>query len=222
LTEDESTFLGVLVLAQLVQAIDILYNHNWKGNHYLYIDEAGSFVTPQIDQMLSKKRKSGMRLILAHHFNSQIENKRIFDSVTNNARIKIMFNTPNPDDRLYAMKAMGYGGDITPLMASYGNQNLPKQYAIIKKNKETPVRVRTPDVKPYPPATKEFISKLLDQPFYGHTRKPSPNPERAERREASDNETNRGDTVPNRGREKAVFPDSKKPPVTKNKEPFKF
>ena len=43
-------------------------------------------------------------------------------------------------------KALGYGNNIPPMMASYANQNLPKQYAIIKKGKEEPVRVRIPDV----------------------------------------------------------------------------
>src|SRR5207237_3679306 len=63
------------------------------------------------------------------------------------AKSKVMFNTPNPADRLEMVKALGYGGDISPLLAQYANQDLPKQYAIIKKGKEPPVRIRIPDVK---------------------------------------------------------------------------
>jgi hypothetical protein len=166
LTDEESQLLGILTLSQIIQAVDSLVGRGWSKVFYLYIDEAGRFATPQIDTLLSYKRKSGLRLVLAHHFNDQFADKKVFNSIVNNARIKVMFDTPNPGDRLSAMKAMGYGGDITPTMASFANQNLPKQHAIIKKNKDTPVRVKIPDVKEYPPVTKEFINEITDRPYY--------------------------------------------------------
>jgi len=193
LTEDESRLLGVLVISQIIQAVDVLVNKKpnaWKGVYYLYIDEAGRFATPQIDTLLSYKRKSGLRLVLAHHFNEQFEDKKVFNSIVNNARIKLMFDTPNPENRLFAMKAMGYGGDITPTMAAFANQNLPKQYAILKKNKETPVRIRIPDVPEVKISKEDFkayVDNLLTAKWYGtNTRPPKKNPSSPRPGEAHD------------------------------------
>lgn len=225
LTQDESQLLGIIVMSQIIQAVDSLVNNNWKGVFYMYIDEAGRFATPQIDTLLSYKRKSGLRLVLAHHFNDQFDDKKVFNSIVNNARIKLMFDTPNPDDRLFAMRALGYGGDITPAMAAFANRDLPKRYAIIKKNKETPIRFRTADVKSYPPASKEYLDKILDKPFYRDARIPTKNPASPERGEASDGEATHQDPLPYREprpQSSGLPTNDTKPPVIKNKEPFKF
>lgn len=225
LTEDESRLLGVLVISQIIQAVDVLVNRNWKGVYYLYVDEAGRFATPQIDTLLSYKRKSGLRLVLAHHFNEQFEDRKVFNSIVNNARIKLMFDTPNPQDRLFAMKAMGYGGDITPTMAAFANQNLPKQYAILKKNKQTPVRIRIPDVlevKVTKEKLKTYIEELLKAPWYESSL--PKNPKRLERREAFDGKADNASPVSkgNSTGRKSVPTDSKKPPISKSPKPFKF
>lgn len=180
LTEDEAELLGIIVLSQIIQAVDSLVNNRWKGVFYLYIDEVGRFATPQIETLLSYKRKSGLRLYLAHHHFDQFENKKkVLSSIENNARIKLMFDTPNYDDRIKMIKALGYGGDIPPLMAAYANQNIPKQNAVLKKNKETPIRIKIPDVPNMPEAPKEFIEKILSQSFYKDVRQPAPaRPER--------------------------------------------
>jgi hypothetical protein len=167
LTEDEAELLGIMVLSQIIQAVDSLVNNDWKGVFYLYIDEAGRFATPQIETLLSYKRKSGLRLYLAHHHFDQFEGKKkILSSIENNARIKLMFDTPSYDDRIKMIKALGYGGEIPPLMASYANQNIPKQHAVLRKNKETPMRIKIPDVPNVPNAPKKYIEELLDQPWY--------------------------------------------------------
>ncbi len=81
-----------------------------------------------------------------------------------------MFNTPSPDDRLEMVRDLGYGGDIPPLLASYANQDLPKQYAIIKKNKESPVRIKVPNVPDITEISdqqlKDYIKSLENQPWY--------------------------------------------------------
>jgi hypothetical protein len=166
LTPVESQLLGVLIISQIIQAVDILNANNWKGVHYLYIDEAGRFATPQIDTLLSYKRKSGLRLMLAHHYFDQFEDKKVMRSVKQGARIKVMFNTSSYEDRFEMTKDLGYGGAIPPVLATYVNQNIPKQYAIIKKNKETPVRVRIPDVPDIPKADDSYIEQILNQDFY--------------------------------------------------------
>lgn len=225
LTEDEARLLGIIVMSQIIQAVDALFNRSWKGVFYLYIDEVGRFATPQIDTLLSYKRKSGLRLVLAHHYFDQFEDKKVLNSIMNNARIKMMFDTPSYEDRLKMVKALGYGGDIPPLMAQYANQNVPKQYAIIRKNKEAPVRIRIEDVKPYPPAQKEYIEKILSQPFYKDARSLPADSQNFEPRKMDDTETTSVSDVPegvSEGVEKTIRPDNKKPPKSAPKRPIKI
>ena len=168
-TIENTQLLGVLIISQIIQAIDNLNSWGWKGVHYLYIDEAGRFATPQVDTVLSYKRKSGLRLMLAHHYFDQFEDKKVMHSIKQGARIKVMFNTSSYEDRLEMVKDLGYGGDIPHVLAVYANQNIPKQYAVIKKNKETPVRVRIPDASDIKISKKKFdsyIEKLLERDFY--------------------------------------------------------
>lgn len=168
-TVENTQLLGVLIISQIIQAIDNLNSWGWNGVHYLYIDEAGRFATPQIDNVLSYKRKSGLRLMLAHHYFEQFEDKKVMHAIKQGARIKVMFNTSSYQDRLEMVKDLGYGGDIPHVLATYANQNIPKQYAVIKKNKETPVRVRIPDV-PEVNISKDkldsYIEELLKQDWY--------------------------------------------------------
>jgi hypothetical protein len=225
LTEDESRLLGVLVISQIIQAVDVLVNRNWKGVYYLYIDEAGRFATPQIDTLLSYKRKSGLRLVLAHHFNEQFEDRKVFNSIVNNARIKLMFDTPNPDNRLFAMKAMGFGGDITPSMAAFAYQNLPKQYAILKKNKETPLRIRIPDlpeVNISDQALKEFTDRILTSPWYGNSKPPQKNPVSPRPGEAHDVPATRTAPLSGRTDKDDVRESSEKPKQAPKRKPFKI
>jgi hypothetical protein len=109
--------------------------------------------------------------MLAHHYFAQFENKKaVLNSIKQGARIKVMFNTPSPDDRLEMVRDLGYGGDIPPLLASYANSDLPKQYAIVKKNKESPVRIKVPNVSDITEISDrqlaEYIQSLADQSWY--------------------------------------------------------
>ncbi len=135
INQEEARLIGVMVISQIIQAADTLFEVDPRGvkkrDFYLYMDEAARFATSQIDTVLSYKRKVGIHLILAHHYFNQFENRKVLNSIKQGARIKVMFNTPSYDDRLEMIKDLGYGGDIPPLLASYANQNLPKQYAII-------------------------------------------------------------------------------------------
>jgi hypothetical protein len=169
LTMSESRLLGVMVISQIVQAVDILRNAGWKGVYYLYMDEAGRYATPQIEQVLTYKRKSGLRLMLAHHYFDQFDNKQVMQAIKQGARIKVMFNTPSYNDRLEMVKDLGYGGDIPPLLASYANQDLPKQYAIVKKNKEAPVRIKvpdTPDIDLEKAELDKYLKEMFKAPWY--------------------------------------------------------
>jgi len=227
LTVTESRLLGVLIISQIIQAIDILKDNGWKGVYYLYMDEAGRFATPQIDSLLSYKRKSGLRLIIAHHYFRQFEDVKVLDAIKQHAKIKLMFNTPSADDRLEMMKALGYGKDIPPLMASYANQDLPKQYAIVKKNKEAPVKIRIPDTPDIKIDTEDYLVQILENPIYKSkeeinkqidARKLSKNPKRPASGKAHDrkatskatvSDSTGGDPIP-KGDEESKVPGKKR------------
>jgi hypothetical protein len=158
--------LGTTVINEIIFALDRLRNRGWRGVYYLYIDEAGRYANRNLADLLAYKRKSGLRVTIAHQYFKQFEDPTVLEAVKNLCKIKVMFDTPNPSDRLEMIKMLGYGGDIPHLEATYANQNIPKQYAVIKKGKFTPERVRIEDV-PDPKnkwnaeSRKEFISKIL-------------------------------------------------------------
>lgn len=202
LNDEQSKLLGIMVISQIIQAVDILQNSNrgnWDGRFYLYIDEVGRFATPQIDTLLSYKRKSGVIMYLAHHFYDQFEdNRKVLSSIENNTGVKLMFNTRKYEDRMQMIKSLGYGGDIPPVVASYANSDLPKQHAVLKKNKEAPCRIRIPDVETPPPASREYIEKILSQPFYKDVRSTPAHPKSPEYREVDDDKTDSQTPLPGR------------------------
>jgi hypothetical protein len=172
LTVTQARLLGILMISEIIHAVDTLFHNGWRGVHYLYMDEAARFATPQIEQLLSYKGKTGLRLIIAHHHFSQFRDKEVLDAIKQGCRIKMMFNISSYKDRLEMVEDLGYGGDIPPLLASYANQNIPKQQMIIKADKATPVRVRVPDVSDIPDSElsskqlDQYIEELLQQPWY--------------------------------------------------------
>jgi hypothetical protein len=231
ITPNESRLLGVLIISQIIQAVDVLRANKWKGIYYLYMDEAGRFATPQIDNLLSYKRKSGLRLVIAHHYFNQFEDRRVLDSIKQNAKVKMMFNTPSHDDRLEMMKALGYGKDIPPNIASYANQDLPKQYAIIKKGKEPPVRIRIPDVPDVNFDYTDYLNELLKNPIYKSVeqikkeidaRKLSKNPQRTPPGKAHDRPTTGKASVSRSGGGKEISKGNEKPEVPPKKRRIKI
>jgi hypothetical protein len=83
-----------------------------------------------------------------------------------------MFNVSSYKDRLEMTEDLGYGGDLHPILASYANQNIPKQEVVIKKDKKTPVRITLPFV---PDISKkevsdeminDYLKQVLSQEFY--------------------------------------------------------
>jgi hypothetical protein len=231
ITPNESRLLGVLIISQIIQAVDVLRANKWKGIYYLYMDEAGRFATPQIDNVLSYKRKSGLRLVIAHHYFNQFEDRRVLDSIKQNAKVKMMFNTPSHDDRLEMMKALGYGKDIPPNIASYANQDLPKQYAIIKKGKEPPVRIRIPDVPDVNFDYTDYLNELLKNPIYKSVeqikkeidaRKLSKNPQRTPPGKAHDRPATGSPPVSGSGAGKEIPKGDEKPEVPPKKRRIKI
>jgi len=163
--------LGTTVINELIFALDRLRNRGWRGVHYLYIDEAGRYANRNLADLLAYKRKSGLRVTVAHQYFRQFEDGNILDAVKNLTKIKVMFNTPNPQDRLEMVKALGYGGDIPATLAQYANADLPKQTAVIKVGKGAPERIKVPDVADMPMKRKaqdEFVLRLLTHEWNRH------------------------------------------------------
>jgi hypothetical protein len=152
--------LGTTIINELIFALDRLKNRGWKGVYYLYIDEAGRYANRNLADLLAYKRKSGLRVTVAHQYFRQFEDATVLDAVKNLTKMKIMFDTPNPQDRLEMVRALGYGGDIPAPLAAYANSNLPKQTAIVKKPKQTPVRIKIVDV---PDPTNKWNKKIRDE-----------------------------------------------------------
>lgn len=166
-----SDFLGILIISQLNRAIEILNHREGFGEKgrrfYLYIDEAGRFATPQIENILSYNRKSGFNLIFAHHFLKQIKNAMVLDAIKNNTTIKLMFHMADDQNRFEMIRTLGFGGDITPQDAAHRYSNLPKRHFVIKKGKDYPAECVTPDVpKAYAPNLEEYIRERLSEPWY--------------------------------------------------------
>ena len=161
----DSRLLGTLVINSIVTAIDTLKDNNWKGIYYLYIDEAGRFANRKLAELLTERRKSGLRIILGHQYFGQFEDPFVADAVMNLTKIKAMFNLPGRDDRDRVTR-MFYGGEIQDRDASYANADLPQQAAVMKIAKRKPQRVRTPDVPDITISQAEldsFIKKIYQQ-----------------------------------------------------------
>lgn len=168
LKPEESTFLGILIISQIIQAIDELNRGGkWGKKFYLYIDEAGSFATPQIQLLLDNKSKSGLHLVFAHHHFDQFEGQnKVLSSIMHNTGIKVMFAVREPSHRLKMLHSMNFEN---PREASHTYGNLPKQHAVIKKNKEYPMEVVTPTIESVEMTAAEresYIRELLKQPWY--------------------------------------------------------
>lgn len=157
--------LGTTIINEIIFSLDRLGESGWKGKYYLYVDEAGKYANRNLADLLTQKRKSGLRVTLAHQYFSQFEDKTVLDSVKNGCKTKVMFETPNPQDRLEMVRALGYGGDIPPEFAQYANSNLPKRTAIYKPPKGTPIRFKVAEVsqvKMSQKAENDFITSILN------------------------------------------------------------
>ncbi len=158
-----SRLLGTTILNEVIFALDRLGSQGWKGIYYLYVDEAGRYANRNLAELLAYKRKSGMRVTIAHQYFRQFEDGMVLDAVKNLCKHKVMFNTPNPVDRKLMVQALGYGGEIPIALAEFANADLPKQYAVIKQGKKPPIRIRIPDVKtPEPKGFKDYVAGLLN------------------------------------------------------------
>jgi hypothetical protein len=168
--QEHQRLIGTSIINEITYAIHRLREHAWKGVYYLYIDEVGDYATPKLAYLLDKKRKSGLRVTLAHQGFDQIGDSQVLSSVYRSTKTKVLFNTKDPSDQK-KMIAMMYGGELNSEQTRYALMQLRKQHAIIKVDKGDPAVTRIPDIPDITIDQKvlsDFISKLYRQPWYHH------------------------------------------------------
>ena len=157
--------LGTLIINEIISSVDRLRHNGWKGVYYLYVDEAGRYANRNLADLLAYKRKSGLRVTLAHQYFGQFEDPFILDAVQNLCKIKIAFNIPSREDRDKVVRAM-YGGELGDREVSYSLSTLRKQHAVVKKPKEAPIIVRIPDIPDIQVDLKPYLEKIYSNPVY--------------------------------------------------------
>ena len=155
--------LGTLIINEIISAVSDLTEHGWKGRHYLYIDEAGQFATRGLSKIMAYKGKSGLWATVSHQYYSQFEDKVVLDAIENLCKIKVMFYTPNSQDRQRMIRDM-YTGDLK-LTAGDAHATLKKQHAVIKIGKEPPQTVAIRDINT-PDISADVLGRWKEEKIY--------------------------------------------------------
>jgi len=156
--------LATAVINEINSAIKRLRKKGWNRRFYLYLDEAGEYVTSKIARILDLKQKTGLTFILAHQRFSQFS-KDVLNSVRTNTKIKFAFWLGDYNDRHDVVKSF-YGGDLSDRQVEYVLSEQPQREPIIKLGKAPARMMRVPDVYDAPRASKEFINQIYLNPWY--------------------------------------------------------
>ncbi|MFV0443898.1 MAG: type IV secretory system conjugative DNA transfer family protein [Planctomycetaceae bacterium] len=126
LGQDNATLLGSLLLTSLEQAAltraDIPERH--RRDHFLYLDEFQSLVTPSTAIMLSESRKYRLGLVLSHQLTRQLD-PATYHSVIGNCGSLLAFRVGLDDAELLASAFSQHPGQLTPADIT----NLPNCHA---------------------------------------------------------------------------------------------
>jgi hypothetical protein len=171
----QTRLLGTAIINEIIEAIDRLKapkknqdgttRKPWRGRYYLYIDEAGEYVTEKLTEMLTLKSKSGVSVVLAHQYYDQFDDKKVLKAIQNNCKIKVGFYVVDDEDRLKLVRMM-YGGELNDRDVSFGLSKLRKQHAVVKVNKDTPHIVRVPNVPDLPQVSEGYLDSIYSNPIY--------------------------------------------------------
>lgn len=157
--------LASIVINETVFGLKRLRDNGWNGYEYLYIDEAARYATAQITDILTYKRKLGLRLVLSHQFMGQFrENPELGDAVRVNSKTKIAFYIADNQERMQAVRMM-YGGDLEDREVSYRLSEQEKQQAVVKLNKAAPRVIKVHDTPVYK-VSKEYLESIYANPWY--------------------------------------------------------
>ncbi|PWU11997.1 MAG: hypothetical protein C5B51_01590 [Terriglobia bacterium] len=99
LSREQRRLIGTLFLNEYFETA--LERKSGSRPHYLYVDEAAEFVTPQMGEALETCRQKGLHFILSFQHLSQFKaghDERLYKAIKNNARNKIVFAVPDRQD----------------------------------------------------------------------------------------------------------------------------
>jgi hypothetical protein len=161
-----SRLLATVIINQLVSTIERLQNKGRNIPYYLYIDEAGQYVTRKLADMVSYKRQVGMRVVLAHQYLGQLKDPLIKEAILNCTDIKCAFRIAGSEERKAVTKMLGYGGDLDPEKVSFNLNSQKKQEMVVRLSKQTPKLIRVPDVPDADGDVEGFITELVKDPIY--------------------------------------------------------
>lgn len=102
LTESNSSFLGMILVAKLVATV-LERVHRPKSQRtpfHLYVDEFQSLATQGFVTLLSEARKFGLSLVLANQFLSQVADRRIVEAIFGNVGTTVAFRVGLEDAKL--------------------------------------------------------------------------------------------------------------------------
>ena len=141
----ENRLLGTVVVNQIISSILRIEDKGRSKPYYLYIDEAGDFMTYTLAEILEKHRKIGIRTILAHQHMGQLKDAYIRGAIETCTDIKCVFYIPIQKHRREAMDMVGYGGDLSPDEVAFNLSSQPKREMVVKLSRQKPQVIRVPD-----------------------------------------------------------------------------
>jgi hypothetical protein len=126
LGQDNATLLGSLMLTGIEQAAltraDV--SESRRRDHFLYLDEFQTLVTPSTSIMLSESRKYRLGLVLSHQLTRQLD-EATYHAVIGNCGSLIAFRVGMEDAELLAPAFCKHEGQLAP--ADFAN--LPNYHA---------------------------------------------------------------------------------------------
>jgi hypothetical protein len=122
----------------------------------------------KLAEILDKKRKLGLRLVLSHQHPDQFEDRRIYGSVDGGTQLKAAFYMADSDQR-ERIAGKFYGGKLSVRDVAYNLSDQKKQVAVIKDGKAAPQLVTIEDVPDADVGDAElerYIRWLYKRPWY--------------------------------------------------------
>lgn len=163
----QSRLLATIVINQIIQSIERLQGRKFKKSYYLYIDEAGQYVTHKLADILAHKRQIGLRTILAHQYLGQLKDEIVREAIINCTGIKCGFYIQGDQERNEVVGMLGYGGDLKKEDVAYNlGLTQEKQQMVVKLGKKPPVVVKVPDTPDIETDVDSFVEELFQSPWY--------------------------------------------------------
>ncbi len=149
LTEENSRFLGMLIMTKLMTSAmeRVKIPPSQRKEFYIYVDEFQNIATNSFTTLLSEARKFGISLIIANQFIEQIEDKTISQAIFGNVGTLICFRLGQEDAERLERR-------FYPYLNKLHLTNLPNWHAymstLLNGQSTIPFNIQTiPDKTPY-------------------------------------------------------------------------